>query len=188
MRLGALILSGGHSARMGEDKALHPLGTAPIITDGDVVLPGSAAIIDYIIGKYGQGRLTVGPEAANYADYLFWFHYANGGFMPAQMSVMIARMLGVGDDDPRGAWVGGRAENDWNLVEARLGEVPYLAGDALTAADIMMVFGLTAMRAFIPRDISGSPNILAYLQRIAARPAYQAAMQKGDPDMAPMLT
>jgi len=93
VRLGALILSGGHSARMGEDKALHPLGTAPIITDGDVVPPESAAIIDYIIGKYGQGRLTVGPEAANYADYLFWFHYANGGFMPAQMSVMIARML-----------------------------------------------------------------------------------------------
>ena len=169
-------------------KALHPLGTAPIITDGDVVLPESAAIIEYIIGKYGEGRLTVGPDAANYADYLFWFHYANGGFMPAQMSVMIARILGVGDGDPRGAWVSGRGENGWNLIEARLGEVPFLAGDDLTAADIMMVFGLTTMRAFIPRDISGCPNILAYLQRIGARPAYQAAMKKGDPAMTPMLT
>ena len=169
-------------------KALHPLGTAPIITDGDLVLPESAAIIDYIIGKYGQGRLTVGPEAANYADYLFWFHYSNGGFMPAQMSVMIARMLGVGDDDPRGAWVGARGENGWNLLEARLGDVPYLAGDQLTAADIMMVFGLTTMRYFAPRDFADRPNIRAYLQRIAARPAYQRAMQKGDPGMALMLT
>ena len=169
-------------------KALHPLGTAPIITDGDLVLPESAAIIDYIIGKYGKGRLAVGPDAPNYADYLFWFHFANGGFMPSQMSVMIARILGVGEGDPRGAWVGGRGENAWALVEKRLGEAPYFAGPELTAADIMFVFSLTTMRAFVPRDLSGSPNILAYLQRIAARPAYQAAMRKGDPGMAPMLT
>jgi glutathione S-transferase len=169
-------------------KALHPLGTAPIITDGDLVLPESAAIIEYIIGKYGHGRLAVGPDAANYADYLFWFHYANGGFMPSQMSSMIARILGVGEGDPRGVWVNARSEAAWALLEKRLGETPYLAGPELTAADIMMVFGLTTMRAFVPRDLSGSPNILAYLQRIAARPAYQRAMAKGDPGMAPMLT
>ena len=171
-----------------EYKALHPLGTAPIITDGDVVLPESAAIIEYIIGKYGKGRLAVGPDAPNYADYLFWFHFANGGFMPSQMSVMIARILGVTDGDPRGAWVGARGENAWAMVETRLGETPYLAGSDFTAADIMMGFCLTTMRAFVPRDISGSPNILAYLQRIAARPAYQRAMAKGDPGMALMLT
>ena len=169
-------------------KALHPLGTAPIITDGDLVLPESAAIIEYIIHTYGGGRLAVPPGAPNYADYLFWFHYSNGGFMPSQMSVMIARILGVTDGDPRGAWVGARGENAWALVEKRLGESPYLAGPDLTAADIMMGFSLTTMRAFVPRDISASPNILAYLQRIAARPAYQRAMAKGDPDMAPMLT
>ena len=169
-------------------KALHPLGTAPIITDGDVVLPESAAIIEYIIGKYGEGRLAVAPDAPNYADYLFWFHFANGGFMPSQMSVMIARILGVGDGDPRGGWVGARGENAWALVEQRLGETPYFAGPDLTAADIMFVFALTTMRAFVPRDLSGSPNILAYLQRIGARPAYQRAMAKGDPNMAPMLT
>ena len=169
-------------------KALHPLGTAPIITDGDVVLPESAAIIEYIIGKYGAGRLAVAPDAPNYADYLFWFHFANGGFMPSQMSVMIASILGVGVGDPRGAWVGARGENAWALVEQRLGETPYVAGAELTAADIMFVFALTTMRAFVPRDLSGSPNILAYLQRIGARPAYQRAMAKGDPNMTPMLT
>jgi glutathione S-transferase len=169
-------------------KALHPLGTAPIITDGDLVLPESAAICEYIIHTYGGGRLAVAPGAPNYADYLFWFHFSNGGLMPSQMSVMIATILGVGADDPRRAWVGARGENAWALVEKRLGEVPYFAGDDLTAADIMIVFTLTTMRAFVPRDLSGSPNTLAYLQRIAARPAYQRAMAKGDPGMALMLT
>jgi len=159
-------------------KALHPLGTAPIITDGDLVLPESGAIMEYIIHTYGGGRLAVAPGAADYADYLFWFHYANGGFMPSQMSVMIARILGVTDADPRGAWVGARGENAWSMVETRLGEAPWLAGGEFTAADIMMGFCLTTMRAFVPRDISGSPNILAYLQRIAARPAYQRAQQQ----------
>jgi glutathione S-transferase len=84
--------------------------------------------------------------------------------------------------------VGGRGENAWTLVEQRLGEADYFAGPDLTAADIMFVFALTTMRAFVPRDLSGSPNILAYLQRIGARPAYQRAMAKGDPGMTPMLT
>jgi glutathione S-transferase len=74
------------------------------------------------------------------------------------------------------------------MVEARLEQVPCFAGDALTAADIMMVFALTTMRAFAPRDFSGQPNIRAYLQRIGARPAYRRAMEKGDPGMTPMLT
>ena len=81
-----------------------------------------------------------------------------------------------------------RAERPWALTEQRLGLVPYLAGDELTAADIIMVFILTTMRAFAPKDISGYPNILAYLQRIGARPAYQRAMAKGDPGMTQMLT
>lgn len=170
-----------------EYKALHPLGTAPIITDGDVVLAESVAIMEYIIARHGGGRLAVGPEAANYADYLFWFHFANGSMMPSQMMAMVANILG-GADNPRARMLGERGERAWAMLEKRLGEAPYLAGDDFTAADIISVFGFTTMRAFVPRDLSGSPNILAYLQRIAARPAYRRAMQKGDPNMAPMLT
>ena len=73
------------------------------------------------------------------------------------------------------------------MSEARLGEAAYFAGDAFTAADIMMVFSFTTMRAFIPRDLGPYPNIRAYLQRIGERPAYRSAMAKGDPGMAPML-
>jgi glutathione S-transferase len=169
-----------------EYKALHPLGTAPIITDGDVVLPESGAIIEYIIGKYGDGRLSVGPEAPNYADYLFWFHFANGTMMPRQM-----RMMGAqpdADETPVQRFMRERAESSWSLVDQRLAKAPYFAGEELTAADIIMVFVLTTMRAFAQRDLSAHPNIRAYLKRIGARPAYQRAMAKGDPDMTPALS
>jgi glutathione S-transferase len=167
-----------------EYKALHPLGTAPIITDGAVVLPESGAIIEYIIGKYGAGRLAVAPDAPNFADYLFWLHFANASMLPSQSAAIRA-----GDDEsPRAQFMRARSDRAWNLIEARLGQAAYFAGDELTAADIIMVFGLTTMRAFVPRDLAPYPNILAYLQRIGARPAYRRAMQKADPQMEPMLT
>ena len=74
------------------------------------------------------------------------------------------------------------------MVEARLGEAPYFAGSEFTAADIMNVFTLTTMRYFQPWDISAYPNLLAYLARISQRPAYVAAMAKGDPGMKFLLT
>jgi glutathione S-transferase len=171
-----------------EYKALHPLGTAPIITDGAVVLPESGAIIEYIIGKYGNGRLSVAPDQPNYADYLFWFHFANGSMMPSQMRVMFLNMAGGNEDDPRARFMRERAETPWRMVEERLGQVPYFAGDQFTAADIIMGFILTTMRAFVPHDLGDQPNIRAYLKRIGERPAYQRAMAKRDPKMAPMLS
>ena len=169
-----------------EYKALHPVGTAPIITDGDVVLPESGAIIEYIIGKYGDGRLAVGPEAPNFADYLFWFHFANASMMPRQMRMMGAQA--GGEETPMQRFMRQRAEQSWDLVEARLGDAPYFAGDDFTAADIIMGFVLTTMRAFAKRDLAAYPDIRAYLQRIGERPAYRRAMAKGDPKMAPMLS
>jgi glutathione S-transferase len=169
-------------------KALHPLGTAPIITDGEVVLPESGAIMEYIISKYGHGRLGVSPHAPNFADYLFWFHFANGSMMPSQMAgLMSARSTGA-EENPRARIMRERSERPWVLVEDRLGKTPYLAGPDFTAADIIMLFPLTTMRAFAPRDLSAYPNIRAYLQRIGERPAYRRAMEKGDPKMTPMLS
>ena len=169
-----------------EYKALHPVGTAPIITDGDVVLPESGAIMEYSIGKYGDGRLAVGPEAANFADYLFWFHFANASMMPRQMRMMGAQA--GGEETPMQRFMRQRAEQSWDLVEERLGDAPYFAGDEFTAADIIMGFVLTTMRAFAKRDLAAYPDIRAYLQRIGERPAYQRAMAKGDPKMTPMLS
>ncbi|MDI1366489.1 MAG: glutathione S-transferase [bacterium] len=167
-----------------EYKALHPLGTAPIITDGDVVLPESGAIMEYIIGRYGAGRLAVAPDAPNFADYLFWFHFANASMLPSQTG---APRDGA-EESPRAQFMRARSDRAWTLVEARLGASAHFAGDAFTAADIIMGFNLTTMRAFIPRDLSPYPNILAYLKVMGERPGYRRAMQKGDPQMAPLLT
>jgi glutathione S-transferase len=168
-----------------EYKALHPIGTAPIITDGDVTLPESGAIIEYIIGKYGKGRLSVGPNQPNYADYLFWFHFANGTMMSRHMMLLGLRQE---DDSPIAAWVRERARATWDLVEQRLGHTPYFAGADFTAADVIMLFPLTTMRAYTPVSLDAYSNVRAYLARIGARPAYQRAMAKGDPAMTPMLS
>ena len=169
-------------------KALHPMGIAPVVRDGDLVLGESGAIIEYIIARYGEGRLAVAPDSPAFADYLFWFHFANGTFMPSLMTGLIAMILGTGADNPIVPALMERAERSFTMMETRLGDVPFLAGDAFTAADIIAVFPLTTMRAFVPRDLTRYPNILAYLGRIGARPAYQRAMALGDPGMAPMLS
>jgi glutathione S-transferase len=168
-----------------EYKALHPFGTAPVIVDGSVVLAESAAIMEYIIARHGNGRLAVRPDAPNYPEYLFWFHFANGSMMPVQFAGAIKP---TADETPRTRIARERCERTWQMVESRLGEVPYFAGQEFTAADIIMMFPLTTMRVFAPRDISGYPHVLAYLQRIGARPAYRQAMQKGDPQLTPLLT
>jgi glutathione S-transferase len=171
-----------------ELKALHPLGAAPLITDGDLVLAESGAIMDYIIAVHGGGRLAIAPGEPGYADYLYWLHLVNGTLQPRLGQDLILSRSGLPEDSPMMRAMGNRTARALELIEARLGTVPYLAGDALTAADIMMVFTLTTMRYFSPLDLSPYPHILAYLQRIAARPAYVEAMAKGDPDMALLLT
>jgi len=163
-------------------RALTPFGTAPVITDGQLVLGESAAILEYIIALYGKGRLAVAPGAPGYTDYLFWFHFANGSLMPSAMIDMIVAMV-AGDQGENAVLASLRARLDraYAQIEARLGVVPYLAGDNFTAADIMTLFPLTTMRVFAPRDIGPYPNIRAYLSRIGERPAFQRAMAKADP-------
>jgi glutathione S-transferase len=171
-----------------EYKALHPMGIAPVITDGKLVLGESGAIIEYLIAKYGNGRLAVDSQQPNYADYLFWFHFANGTMMPSEMIGIIQSMLGVPDESPIVAALKQRSIRAYAMVEKRLGEAAYFAGNDLTAADIMMLFPLTTMRAFAARDIAAFPNIRAYLRRIGERTAYQRAMAKGDPELKPVLS
>lgn len=169
-------------------KALHPLGAAPVIQDGDVLLAESGAIVDYIIAKYGKGRLVLPPENPDFAQFLYWFHFANGTLQPATGRNMILGRLDLPVDNPLIKAMKGRLDLALGLVEARLAKADYLAGAEFTTADIMAVFSLTTMRYFLPFDLSPYPAILAYLQRIAARPAYQRAMQKGDPGMPLLLT
>lgn len=171
-----------------ELRALHPLGAAPVIQDGDLLLAESGAIMDYIMAKYGDGRLQLGPEHPDFAQYLYWFHFANGNLQPNMGRNMVLRRLNLPADNPVALAMKERLERVLKLIEQRLGAVPYFAGAEFTAADVINVFSLTTMRYFMPLDLGPYPNILRYLQRIGARPAYQRAMQKGDPAMALLLT
>jgi len=171
-----------------EYKALHPLGAAPVITDGDVVLAESAAIIEYIAAKHGKGRLVQAADHPDFAEFLYWFHFANGTLQPATGRNLILGRLSLPADNPLLRAMKGRLDLALGLVESRLGKVEYFAGRDFTAADIMIVFTLTTMRFFLPFDLAPYPGILAYLQRIGKRDAYQRAMRKGDPGMALLLT
>jgi glutathione S-transferase len=171
-----------------EYKALHPLGAAPVITDVDVVLAESAAIIEYIAARHGNGRLVVAADHPDFAAFLYWFHFANGTLQPATGRNMILGRLSLPADNPLLLAMKGRLDLALGLVESRLGKVDYLAGRDFTTADIMIVFTLTTMRHFLPFDLAPYPGILAYLQRIGKRDAYQRAMRKGDPGMALLLT
>jgi glutathione S-transferase len=173
-----------------EFKALHPMGIAPVITDsdGDLVLAESGAIVEYVLARYGDGRLTVPADRANFPDYLFWFHFANGTLMPSETGGLIAAMLGLAAGNPIMTMLESRSERAFELVEKRLGDAPYFAGSEFTAADIMMLFPLSTMRGFVQRDISRLPHLRAYLQAIGERPGYQRARAKGDPGTSPILT
>lgn len=171
-----------------ELKELHPLGAAPVITEGELVLAESGAIIEYIIAKHGGGRLALGPTHPDFAQYLYWFHFANSNLQPIMGRNMILRRLDLAPDNPTLVATKGRLDRALGVVETRLRDVDYLAGQEFTAADIMMVFSLTTMRVFLPLDLAPYAHIRAYLRRIGDREAYQRAMHKGDPDMAPLLT
>ena len=161
-------------------RALTPFGTAPVISDGDLVLGESGAIIEYLIETHGGGRLKVQPGQGGYTDYLFWFHFANGSLMPAAMIDMIAQSI-PGSDEGILAALRARLDRAYDEIEARLADVPYLAGPQFTAADIITLFPLTTMRMFAPRSLANYPHIRDYLARIGERPAFQRAMAKSDP-------
>lgn len=167
-------------------KALHPMGIAPVITDGSLVLGESAAIVDYIVDKYGEGRLRPAPGDANYADYLYWFHAANGTLMAGETNLMISAML-LGEQSPTELQqyllkaLAQRLSQAYALMNQQLADRDYLAGPALSAADIMNVFGLTTLRLFVNRSLDQYPNIQAYLTRVRERPGYQRAMDKAAP-------
>ncbi|WP_063682482.1 glutathione S-transferase family protein [Bradyrhizobium stylosanthis] len=169
-------------------KALHPIGAAPVITDGDLVLAESGAIVDYIMAKYGNGRLALRPDDADFAQFLYWFHFANGTLQAGMGRLMILNRLKLTDDNPMLVATRGRVDRAFDLVDARVRDAEYLAGKTFTTADIMIGFSLTTMRYFQPYDLQRCPNVVRYLGRIGARPAYRRAMEKGDPGMALLLS
>lgn len=167
--------------------SLHPFGTAPVITDDAVTLAESSAIVEYLCARYGAGQLTIDPADAAFAEYLFWFHFANGSLMPSMMIQSVVTALGKCSGSVPSSFLA-RTDRAFALTESRLGSADYFAGSQFTAADIMMSFPLTTMRKFVAYDLTPYPNIRAYLKRIGQRPAYQKAMRIAEPDSEPLLS
>ncbi|GKT51479.1 glutathione S-transferase 3 [Colletotrichum spaethianum] len=180
-----------------EIKDLNPAGTAPYFRDSTVSPPveisESGATVEYILtvhgSKIGSGapRLRRTPDDADYAAYLEWFHFANGTLQPAlsrSMTILFAGVLESGS----GKRAEARLHSILKLVDDRLAKTQWLAGQDLSAADIMTVFSLTTMRGFYPLlDLSQYNNILRYLKDVAERPAYREALKKADKGMEPMI-
>ncbi len=160
--------------------ALAPSGAAPVVEADGRVLAESGAIVEYLARVHGAGALLVPPGDPAYADFLFWFHFANGSLVPAAMfDSLAARCQG----DALAQALGARLGRAYNLLEARLAVSPFLAGAAFSAADLMNLFPLTTMRLFSPRSLAPYPHLRAYLSRITARPAYRRAMEQAEPGL-----
>jgi glutathione S-transferase len=162
-------------------KTIHPLGKAPIIRDGDTVLAESGAIVEYIVNRHAGGRLAVQPTATAYARYLYWLHFAEGSLMSLMIVALVLTRIPGGDKTPAGVRVLGRLKQMLSFVDTELSRGPYFVGTEFTAADIMMTFTFTTMRHYLEYDVTPYLNIVAYLKRIEARPAYQKAMALAGP-------
>lgn len=187
-------------------KALHPTGSSPIIQDASLILAESGAIIEYIVRKHAAGRLIPGPDEPGFADYLYWFHYANGSMMANGLVEIALRLVPPDESDPGFMTTGvkmriepagaehpsikailRRIDIGYDMAERRLSEAPWFAGEAFTAADIMMTFPFSTLRRVSPRDLGSYPALRAYLARIGERPAYRRAMSICEPDVPPVL-
>jgi glutathione S-transferase len=159
-----------------ELKKVHPLGKSPVLEDDGRILAESGAIIDYVLRKYGKGRLAPDPTDPHYDYYMHWMHYAEGSGMPALIiRINVAR---VGDAAmPALSRLDEEVALQLCYLESALDGRPYIMGDELSAADIQLSFiGELAGARF---GIDRYPNLKAWVQRFQARPAYQAALAKG---------
>lgn len=162
-------------------KAVHPLGKAPIIRDGDTVLAESGAIVEYIVNRHAGGRLAVRPDAPAYARYLYWLHFSEGSLMSLMIVALVLTRVPDGDKTPAAIRVLARMKQMLSFVDTELAEGPWFVGADFTAADVMMTFTFTTMRHFLDYDLSPYSNIMGYLTRIEGRPAYRKAMALAGP-------
>ncbi len=176
-----------------ELRRVHPLGKSPVVTDGDLVIAESGATLEYLVDRYGDGRLKPAPGTPEALRYRYWMHYAEGSAMPPLLLKLVFDRIESGPMPffikPIAKAISGKAKssfvmpqitNHMNYVEAELGKSDWFAGDSFTAADVQMSFPLEAA-ATRGGEVARQPRITAFLERIHARPAYQRALEKGGP-------
>ncbi len=173
-----------------ELRAVHPLGKSPVITDGELTLAESGAIVEYLAGRYGDWLLPAAgsPERLRCT---YWLHFAEGSAMPPLLLKLVfdkmetAPMPFFAKPIARGiagkvksAFINPQLLQNLDYLEGELGKSEWFAGDTFSAADIQMSFPLEAAASRGGLDAS-RPRLKAFLERIHARPAYRRALERG---------
>jgi glutathione S-transferase len=171
--------------------AVHPLGKSPVLTDGEITVAESGAIVEYLVGQYGQGRLIPPAGTAERRRWTYWLHFAEGSAMtPLLMKLIFDRIRnspmpffikpiarGIADKVETG-YITPNLNRQLDFMEAELRDRPWFAGSEFSAADIQMSFPLEAASARAGLN-SSRPQLMDFLKRIHARPAYQQALARG---------
>ena len=173
--------------------AVHPLGKSPIIADGTVTLAESGAIIEYLVDRYGGGRLIPPAGTPERLSYTYWLHYAEGSAMPPLLlKLVFDRVANSPAPWPISAlarhiagtvqksFIGPQLKRHLDYMEAALAAHSWFAGEEFTAADVQMSFPLEAAASRAGLDAS-RPRLTAFLDRIHARSAYRRALERGGP-------
>lgn len=176
-----------------ELRAVHPLGKAPIVTDGDVTIVESAAIAEYLVDTYGKGRFRPAAGTNEHRRYTFWMHYAEGSAMPPLLLKLVASRIAKAPVPffvkPITKRIAGQLESSFvnpqlathfDFIEAALAESEWFAGSEISAADVMMSFPLEAASG--RSGIADTrPRIRAFVAKLQSREAYKRALEKGGP-------
>ena len=173
-----------------ELRKVHALGKSPVITDGEVTLAESGAIMEYVLEKYGRGRLVPKPASPEKLRYTFWMHFAEGSAMPPLVMKLVLGRMAKGVPfliRPIARAIVSRVQEGFvqpnisrqlDYMEAELNRSTWFAGNEFTAADIQMSFPVEAATARAGLDAS-RPKLMEFLHRIQAREAYRAALERG---------
>ncbi|HTD07128.1 glutathione S-transferase [Undibacterium sp.] len=172
-------------------KEVHPLGKSPVITDGELTVAESGAIIEYLLERYGQGRLIPAAGTAERLKYTYWLHFAEGSAMSPLLLKLIFGRIESGPmpffvrpvargiaQKVKGAFIQPQITRHLDYMEAEIAKTGWFAGSQFSAADIQMSFPLEASAARGGLDAS-RPHLMDWLKRIHALPAYQRALEKG---------
>ena len=172
---------------------VHPLGKSPVITDDGVTVAETGAIIEYVLEKYGQGRLVPATSTPERRRWTYWLHFAEGSAMPPLLLKLIFERIKVtpmpffAKPIAKGlanrvmtAMVDPNLKRQLDFMEAELGKSEWFAGSEFSAADIQMSFPVEAAAQRAGLDAS-RPKLMAFLKRIHARPAYKKALERGGP-------
>ncbi|MFM0119053.1 glutathione S-transferase [Paraburkholderia sp. RL18-101-BIB-B] len=174
-----------------ELRAVHPLGKSPVITDDGQTVAESGAIIEYLIGKYGQGRFAPASGTPERLRYTYWLHYAEGSAMPPLLLKLVALRIASAPmpffAKPIARKIAGTLQSSFidpqlklhlGYINKELSATGWFVGDDFTAADVQMSFPLEAATA--RGGMEGQiPAVVDFLKRIHARPAYQRALERG---------